>query len=259
MAAFCYNNIMENFNTPLRAEVSTEKQLEQALEREEFEFVYAPAGLLNRDTPRKNKIIIIPPVFLADCEEETLEKLKKLRSEGFGRALAHTVGHIPLLQKAEMLMHGGMRLNIANSMAAEFFADLDFADIILSCELTVGRIKEIRCKIPYGIIAYGRLPLMITRRCPISGGKPCNNGKSCGRYLEDRKGEKIRVLCSNTTELLNPDILSVANRISDFPTAAFFVMRFTDEKNTEKSLTEFKNGEKPDGKVTAGLYYRGVE
>lgn len=259
MTPFCYNKIMKNINISLRAEVSTEKQLEQALEREEFEFVYAPAGLLNRNTPRKNKIIIIPPVFLADCEEETLKKLKKLGSEGFDRALAHTAGHIPLLQKAEMLMHGGMRLNIANSMAAEFFGEQDFADIILSCELTVGRIKEIRCKIPFGIIAYGRLPLMITRRCPISGGKPCTGGKSCGRYLEDRKGEKIRVQCSNMTELLNPDILTVANRISDFPSVGFFVMRFTDEKSVEKSLTEFKNGEKPDGKVTAGLYYRGVE
>lgn len=243
----------------LRAEVNSENQLSQALARREFQLVYAPIGLLGSDTPEKDKIIAVPPVFLADCEEKTLQRLKELKAIGYNHALAHTVGHIPLIQKAEMTPHGGLRLNISNSRAACFFADQGFSDIILSCELTARRIRDINCKIPFGIIAYGRLPLMITRRCPINDGKPCNNGKNCGRYLEDRKGEKIRTLCSNTVELLNPNILTVANKLSDFPAVHFFVMRFTDEKNVGDVLNSFKKGEKPNGNVTVGLYYRGVE
>lgn len=250
---------MEKNNINLRAEVSDENQLLQALNREELRFVYAPVWLLNPDTPKKDKIIAVPPVFLADCEEETLQKLNELKAMGFSRALAHTVGHIPLIQKAEMLSHGGLRLNITNRAAADFFAGQGFEDIVLSCELTAKRIRALSCKIPFGIIAYGRLPLMITRRCPINNGKPCNSGKNCGRYLEDRKGEKILTLCSNTVELLNPNILTVANKLYDFPTVDFFIMRFTDEKNVGDALNSFIKGEKPDGNVTAGLYYRGVE
>ncbi|MCM1054545.1 MAG: U32 family peptidase, partial [Bacteroides sp.] len=256
---FCYNYPMENYSLNLRAEVNSEAQLIQALEREELRFVYAPARLLNAGTPRKNKIIASPPVFLADCEKETLKKLCELKASGFDHALAHTVGHIPLIKKAGMIPHGGLRLNITNSRSAEFFAEDRFADIVLSCELTAKRINRISCRIPFGIIAYGRLPLMITRRCPINDGKPCGGKKSCGGFLEDRRGEKIRLICSNTVELLNPNVLSIANRLSDFPAVNFFIMRFTDEKNIADAVNSFIKGEKPSGSVTAGLYYRGVE
>lgn len=250
---------MENFNLNLRAEVSGKDQLLQALKQTEFSFVYAPLDSLTADTPHKDKIIAVPNVFLADCEEETLQKLKALRAMGFERALAHTSGHIPLLRKAGMKLHGGMRLNITNSLSAEFFADTGFEDIILSCELTVKRIRAFKCKVPFGIVSYGRLPLMITRRCPIKDGRPCNDGSRCGGYLKDRRGEKILTLCSNTVELLNPDILTLSDRLSDFDTVDFFVMRFTCEKNIKEELERFKRGEKPKGKVTSGLYYRGVE
>jgi len=134
---------------------------------------------------------------------------------------------------------------------------LGFEDIILSCELTAKRIRAMKAKVPYGIVAYGRLPLMVTRRCPINDGKPCQKGENCGGYLKDRKGEKILTLCSNTVELLNPDILTVANRISDFDTCDFFIMRFTHEKNIKEVTELFKRGEKPAENSTAGLYYRG--
>lgn len=250
---------MEIYNTKLRAEVSDKKQLAQALSRADFSFVYAPLQLLSSDTPCKDKIIAVPNVFLADCEDEILGKLTELKAMGYERAMAHTVGHIPLIQKAGMKLHGGMRLNVANSLSAEFFADIGFEDIVLSCELTVKRIRGLRCNIPYGIVAYGRLPLMITRRCPINDGKPCNDGSRCGRFLRDRKGEKILALCSNTVELLNPDTLTLSDKISDFETVDFFVLRYTYEENVIKELECFKQGGKPKGKITNGLYYRGVE
>lgn len=100
---------------------------------------------------------------------------------------------------------------------------------------------------------------MITRRCPIKDGKPCNDGSRCGGFLRDRKGEKILALCSNTVELLNPNILTLSDKLSDFETANFFVLRYTYEENVIKELECFKRGGKPKGKVTNGLYYRGVE
>ena len=243
----------------LRAEVADKKQLEQALSSDKFEYIYAHERLLDKDTPQKEKIIAVPDIFLGDCEEKTLERLKRLKALGFGRAIAHTVGHIPLIQKAEMTLHGGMRLNISNSLSAEFFAEQGAEDIIVSFELTAAKIKSMSCPVPYGVMAYGRLPLMVARRCPINDGRPCNNGKNCGKYLTDRQGKKLKTLCSNTVELLNPDVLTIADKTADFSTADFFVLKFTDEKDIISLTEEFIKGKKSTEGFTRGLYYRGVE
>lgn len=243
----------------LRAEVADISQLEQALQCNEFEFIYAPEKLLNKNTLCKEKIIAVPNVFLGDCEDKALSKLIQLNEWGFQKALAHTVGHIPLIQEAKMTICGGMRLNITNSISANFFAEQGVKDIIISCELTTAKIKALKCPVPFGVMGYGRLPLMVTRRCPVNDGKPCGGDKSCGRYLVDRQGKQIKVLCSNTVELLNPNILTIADKTEDFPTAEFFVLRFTDEKDIASVTSEFLSGKKPLGDFTRGLYYRGVE
>ncbi len=243
----------------LRAEIADKKQLEKALSSDKFEYIYAHERLLDKDIVNKEKIIVVPNIFLGDCEEKTLERLKELNELGFSHALAHAVGHISLIQKAEMTLHGGMRLNIANSLSADFFAEQGAEDIIVSCELTAAKIKSLKCPVPFGVIGYGRLPLMVTRRCPIKDGKPCNNGKSCGKYLTDRQGKRLKTLCSNTVELLNPDILTIADKREDFPTADFFVLKFTDEKDIVSVTEDFIKEKKPSEGFTRGLYYRGVE
>ena len=243
----------------LRAEVTDEKQLRQALQYTGFQYIYAPEQLLNPSTPDKERIIAVPPVFLADCEQYISKRLKELHEMGFGRALAHTVDHILPIKHAGMTIHGGSRMNITNSVSADFFAEQSFEDIILSTELTAKRINALKTTIPKGITAYGRLSLMINRRCPINDGKPCNNGRRCGKTLTDRRGKIIVPICSNTVELLNPDTLNIADKLSDFPTADFFLLKFTVEKDIIGIADGFRSGKKPTGDFTRGLYYRGVE
>ena len=243
----------------LRAEVTDENQLRQALKYSTFQYIYVPERLLDSSTPDKERIIIVPPVFLADCEQYIGKRLKELHEIGFSHALAHTVDHILLIEAASLTLHGGSRLNITNSISAGFFASQGFADIILSPELTAKRINNLQTTIPKGIISYGRLPLMINRRCPINDGKPCNNGKQCGKTITDRRGKTIVPVCSNTVELLNPDTLNIADKLGDFPTADFFLLKFTVEKDITAIIDKFTSGEKPTGDFTRGLYYRGVE
>lgn len=243
----------------LRAEITDENQLNQALHYPAFQYIYAPERLLTPSTPEKERIIAVPPVFLADCEQYVGERLKELHDMGFSHALAHTVDHIMLIEAAKLTLHGGSRLNITNSVSADFFTEQGFSDVILSVELTAGRINKLKTSIPKGVISYGRLPLMITRRCPINDGKPCNNGRQCGRTLTDRRGKTIVPICSNTVELLNPDTLNIADKLADFPSADFFLLKFTVEKDIIGVTDRFINGEKPTGDFTRGLYYRGVE
>ena len=243
----------------IRVEITNETQLQQALQYPNFQYIYVPERLLTPSTPEKERIIAVPPVFLADCEQQISERLKQLHEMGFSHALAHTVDYIPLIKAADLTLHGGSRLNITNSVSADFFAEHGFADLILSAELTAKRIDSLQTAIPKGVISYGKLPLMITRRCPINDGKPCNNGKQCGKTITDRRGKTIVPICSNTVELLNPDTLNIADKLSDFPTADFFLLKFTVEKDIINLTEKFTSGEKPTGDFTRGLYYRGVE
>lgn len=257
---------LNNIHNPVqfRAEVSDENQLNQALELP-FELIYAPMGLLSENTPSKEKIAIIPPFILSDCEEETEKRLEKLREFGFTKALAHTLGHAFLLKKHGFSVLGGFRMNVLNSLSARVCEGFGFEDITLSFEGTAAKLSEINCPIPRGILAYGRLPLMITRRCPISDGAPCGRktpfgeGKACGEALLDRMGNRVPVHCGgNSVELLNPDVLVMSDKREILEKFDFAVLKFTDETELAPILEMYKNAKKPEGKLTRGLYFRGA-
>ncbi len=265
-----YEFYEKNANTPdetvsFRAEVSDENQLKQAMKLP-FELVYAPMGLLNENTVQKEKIVLIPPFVLSDCEKETEERLDILRKSGFTKALAHTLGHAFLLKNHGFSVFGGFRMNVLNGLSARVCEELGFEDITLSFEGTAAKLSEINCSIPRGIIVYGRLPLMITRRCPIADGAPCGRkspfgeGKSCGEAISDRMGNRIPVHCGgNSVELLNPDVLVMSDKKEILSKFDFAILKFTDETEIAPVLEMYKSGKKPGGRLTRGLYFRGAE
>ena len=244
----------------LRAWVYTAEQLKAAIESPDISAVYAPIKLVSAElSDSAEKIIILPPEFLADCEEETEKRLCALKKLGFRKALAHTVGHIELLQRNGFEIYGGNRLNCTNSETVKFYTEQGLKDILVSPELTVQRINALEKPIKLGFLAYGKLPLMLTRRCPIKDGKPCGK-PNCGRKLKDRKGNEVDVICSdNTVELLNSDTLILSDKMNDFRTD-FAVLRFTVERDITSIVKMYSEHKKPDvQKLTRGLYYRGVE
>lgn len=251
--------------TRFRAEVSTAEQLAQALKLP-FELIYAPMGLVGEDTPDKERICIVPPLYLADCEDETARLLDELKKQGFSKGMAQTLGHAYLLKQHGFEVHGGYRMNILNSLSAQACEKLGFADVTLSFEGTAAKLSEISCNVPRGILAYGRLPLMTMRRCPIADGKPCGRvspfgaGRSCGGSINDRRGNKMPVLCGgNSVELLNPDTLIMSDRQSTLAMFDFAVLKFTTETELSPVLDMYLNNGKPSGSLTRGLYFRGAE
>lgn len=243
----------------LRAEVSDKFQLEKALEISDFEFIYAPEALLNEKTPRKGKIIAVPPVFVGGDAERLQKRMTELKEIGFSRMLVHTADHIVIAQNARLELFGGMRLNIVNSLSAGFFADSGLKDIILSSEINLPKIKAFKKPVPTGIVAYGKIPLMLLKRCPVSDGLPCGGKSSCEKEILDRKGQKIKILCrEKEVELLNPDTLDLSDKLEDFSALDFFVLKFTLEKEIAATAERFKSGAPPVGKFTRGSYYRGV-
>lgn len=249
-----------------RCEVYSSGQLRQAVELP-FGLIYAPIRLLDENTPCKERIAVIPPFVLQDCEDTLRQRLRELREMGFTRAMAQTLGHAQLLKEEGFLLHGGHRMNIINSYSAEVCARFGFEDITLSFEGTAAQLSQIRSPIPRGIIAYGRLPLMIMRRCPVSGGAPCgkvhifdDSGKPCGGHICDRRGNKMPVLCGGSSvELLNPDLLIMSDRMKAIEPFDFAVLKFTTEQEISPVLDMYLSNGKPSGALTRGLYFRGAE
>ena len=248
-----------------RAEAADKYLLEQALELD-FELIYAPMGLLNNDIPDKERVAAIPPFILSGCEREVRERLLALRKIGFTKGLAHTLGHAYLFRECGFEVLGGYRMNVLNSLSAAVCADFGFSDITLSFEGAVSALEKISSPIPAGILAYGRIPLMLTRRCPIADGKPCGRmdmfggGESCGGFITDRQGNKLPVQCGGSSvELLNPDVLIMSDKPEVLKNFDFAVLRFTAEDDPAKVLDMYKRQRKPEGKLTRGLYFRGAE
>lgn len=241
-----------------RAEVVTAEQLRQALELD-FDLIYAPMNLLDENTPDKRRIAVIPPLILSDCEEETAARLGELREMGFNNGLAHTLGHARLLKHCRFNVLGGYRMNVLNSLSARVCSDLGFWDITLSFEGTAATLAEINSPRPKGIVAYGRLPLMLTRWCPIANGKPCGRKNPCGKSIFDRHGTEIPVLCGgNSVEMLNPDVLILSDKPSILRQFDFVILKFTTESEIKPIYEMYKRTEKPTGKLTRGLYFRGA-
>ncbi len=242
-----------------RAEVATAEQLREALSLP-FELIYAPMKLLDSSTPDKDRIAVLPPLFLGDCEDEVRGQLRRLRGFGFTKGAAQTLGHAQLLKEEGYALHGGYRLNIVSSRSAQFCKDFGMSDVTLSFEGTVQQLSDIVCDIPRGILAYGRLPLMLMRRCPISGGAPCGADKPCGKSITDRRGNQMPILCGgNSVELLNPDLLIMSDRQRALSQFDFALLRFTTETQLAPVLDMYRNNKKPDGSLTRGLYFRGAE
>lgn len=243
-----------------RAEVYTRKQLCEAIENPSIELVYTPIRLIDPILAQHSgKIVLIPPVYLADCEKKVFQRLSELKNEGFNKALAHTVGHIDMLKSIGLEVYGGVRLNCANSESVHLLSEYELKDAIVSEELTAERLNKLEKPIPLGFVAYGFLPLMITRRCPVKNGKPCG-AECCRKSITDRSGRRLNVICSeNTAEILNSDVLMLSDRLNRFTNMDFAVLKFTVEDDINAVIHKYINSVACEiSNFTRGLYFRGV-
>jgi putative protease len=138
---------------------------------------------------------------------------------------------------------------------------LGIDEVIISNECTLDNFKNISAPISKGITVYGRIPLMLTRNCPIKNGKTC---AECKRNSEitDRMGIKFPVKCfMGYSEILNSRPIYMGDRMREIPPADILFFNFTTEstKEVKEILDAYENNRKPQIEFTRGLLYRGVE
>lgn len=197
------------------------------------------------------------PRFIDD-EMKTLEKLKALKEKGYTYALCGTLTDIFLAKSAELKPIGGIGLNVLNEYTVKVFKDAGLKKVTFSAETLIG---EPVCKNDFpetGIFAYGRLPLMLFKNCPVKNGKDCNECKR-NSYITDRMGVKFPIRClSGFSELYNSKYLYLADRLEEIRNADYLLLYFTDEDKDRVSevINEYRTGGLPPKNHTRGLYYR---
>ena len=199
----------------------------------------------------------MPPVLFPDNEPQYRNLLKKVRSMGVTSLWADNIYAVAMGKDEGMDVLGGFRLNISNSRALREYTDLGLKAATLSFEISMNNVKHIRGTIPRGIAAYGRLPLMHFRNCPVKAGKDCSKCKGNG-FLTDRYGIRFPVECQDrlSSTLLNSVPLHIADR--DLSGLSYVLLWFTKESADEADsvIDDFVLGRSFGGERTGGMYYR---
>ncbi|MEI6578975.1 MAG: DUF3656 domain-containing protein, partial [Eubacteriales bacterium] len=195
-------------------------------------------------------------------DSERLKRLlKKARNAGVKMACGGTLDAMALAKCEGLQVHAGLGSNIYNSYALDLLEEQGVVEATLSFELNLLQAAALKGTLPRGLTAYGRLPLMLTRNCPIANGVLCKACNGQGK-LTDRMGIDFPVMCSNDcAEVLNSRPLYMADRLAEMENMDFLTLYFTIETKEECAaiIEAYSKGSPPQGEFTRGLYYRGVE
>lgn len=213
---------------------------------------------------RKKTWLWLPRVLFGPDEERAARAIEKTKTMGFKGYEVQNVAHWHLCRG--LPMRGGFGLNITNAVSAAQAAVAGCGVITLSPELSLRQMQRILQTPPlaqkagFALLGYGKMPLMLTRACPIKNVEDCATCRREG-VLTDRKGQKLPVLCrDNARTILNPLPLWMADRLPEVP-AGQVTLYFTNETRQQAAevLQKFAAGEKSGLPFTRGLYYKGVE
>ena len=199
----------------------------------------------------------LPSLFFDTSEAEIVEKIRDL---GIKDVLCENLYAVETARKTGLTARGGAGLNVLNSLALSELRALGLVSATVSFELSVNKIAALGDTIPRGIIAYGRLPLMRFRACPVRGRDGC--GKCTGvSYLRDRMGVEFPVVCGGRKfgTLLNSVPLHIAEK--RLPPLDFLTLWFTLEtpEEVKNTVFQYKNHLRAQGERTGGLYFRTIK
>lgn len=243
--------------------LSSAEQLPQNLEN--VENLYFPLEIEEKYVESvENKGITVGvsvPRLLCGAEEKAQRLLLRAKNLGITAALCGTLDAVAIARKCGLEVHLGFSMNVFNSLSVLEFERIGVKSITLSPELTLAQCAAIGGEVQRGIIAYGRLPLMLTRNCPVKNAVSCAECRKKGA-LTDRMGVSFPVMChGNYQEILNSRPIYMGDRTEEIKNIDFMSFLFTREKakSVDAVLDAYRKGKKAKGDFTRGLCYRGVE
>ena len=211
--------------------------------------------------------VVLPRVVLPGQWDAILQQLNQAWALGVRDALVGNIGMIDPVRRVGFALHGDFGLNVFNSGSANTYAGMGLSSLTVSFELTLPQIRDLSKPVPTELIAFGRVPMMITENCVIhsrTGSCTCGSGST---NLVDRTGSRFPVMrdgdtCRNV--IYNSRKLYWADRLGELQNLGLWALRlnFTTENDQQVNtiLQDYARGGTFDpGVSTRGLYLRGVE
>lgn len=187
------------------------------------------------------------------------------KEAGFSEFRCGGLDGLGLCRELGVSVCGGFSLNVMNTASLRFFEAQGLSDAELSAELSGAQIAALGGTLPRGALVYGRLPVMLTRNCPLAnapgGCRSCGETANC---LTDRLGVRFPVRCTRLSgkflyaELFNSvplDLLDLSVRGIDFGVLYFTVENAVE---TARVLACARSGCPAAGNRTRGLFAHGV-
>ncbi|MCL2368417.1 MAG: U32 family peptidase [Oscillospiraceae bacterium] len=214
---------------------------------------------------------ILPQIIWDNERDEIKKQLFEVQALGITECLVGNMGHIEFAKKAGLTVRGDFGLNVFNAETLASYGAMGLQSATASFELKLAQIRDMGKAIDLELLAYGRLPLMITENCVLKNAKGDAACESCERaetvpLLTDRMGAAFPVIretnCRNV--ILNSRKLFLADKAENYMDIGLWGVRlaFTTENSREccqvlERYLELGNYE--PGEFTRGLYTRGVE
>ena len=258
----------------LTIQVTSREQLTPRLVNTESTLLYVPIHILMEDSKllqtlaRRGRVAAVLPRIVHDGEMPKLQHDMMILNEmGIRDVLVGNLGLLIPAREAKMRIHGDFGLNIFNSASMNVLRDLELASATASFEMTLPQIRDMSKAVNTELIAYGRLPLMVTEHCLIknrTGECSCQNTST---KLTDKTGAEFPIIKDGgncRSVLLNGKKLSWLDRQDDLAKLGLWAIRlyFTTENTREvdRVLGDYLDPQPFDpGACTRGLYLRGVE
>ena len=258
----------------LTVQVTTREQITPTLLKRKPAVLYVPLHILIRDpdfcqrlSGQVNVCAVLPRIVHDGELPKLRQELLNIKNLGVREVLIGNVGLLLPARECGMRVRGDFGLNLYNSVAVNCARELQLRSACLSFEMTLPQIRDVSKAVPCEVLAYGRLPLMITENCLIRGRTgqcSCKNGPA---KLTDQTGAEFPIIKDGDTcrsVLLNGKKLYWLDRQDDLGRLGLWAMRlyFTTENSKEVDrILDAQNNYTPfdAGACTRGLYLRGVE
>ena len=261
-------------NPGVTVQVTTRQQVTEQVLRLKPEVLYVPLHVLMEDGAwtqalmQRVRVCPVLPRIVRDHELPAIkDNLRLLRQLGIREALVGNIGLLIPVRECGMRCRGDFGLNLYNSGAMTAAAELELRSATVSFEMTLPQIRDVSKPLPTEMLAYGRMPLMLTENCLIRGKTgecTCHLGNA---KLMDKTGAEFPIIKdgkSCRSILLNGKKLNWLDRQEDLRILGLWAFRlyFTTEnpKEVDQVIAAYHRPTPFDpGSCTRGLYLRGVE
>ncbi len=254
-------------------QVRCAEQLSEELADTRPDYIYVPVRVMyeNFDMVRvfmsrgAVPVAVLPRVVTDDEVSEVYKMLRRLFDQGVNEALVGNLGHIVIARKAGMKIRADFGMNVFNSYTLDMIRRMGFLSATASFEMRLAQVRDMAKSVDTELIAYGRLPLMVSDQCVIShslGTCSCQNPAQ----LSDRMGSVFPVVreYEHRNVIYNSRKLFMADKNDELCGAGLWGIRlmFTTESAREcvQVAKRYKGeGDFQPNDLTRGLYYRGVD